>query len=224
MNIGYIYYDLLNLYGDDGNIKALKQRLTNQGVKVNIDYISLGDIINFAKYDLVYIGSGTDDNLLIALDYLKEYKNDIKKYINNNKLFLSTGNSVELFGKYIKKGEEKIECLDIFDYYTEYNDKRIVNDINYSTTLIDKNIIGFENHRGHIISKEKNFLYKGDNKYGVLNNNFIGTYLIGPLLIRNPYFLEYYIKKILDILKKEYKEDNYYLEIEAYKKAVELIE
>ena len=84
MNIGYIYYDLLNLYGDDGNVKALKQRLTNQGVKVNIDYISLGDIINFAKYDIVYIGSGTDDNLLIALDYLKEYKSDIKRYINGN--------------------------------------------------------------------------------------------------------------------------------------------
>ena len=129
MNIGYIYYDLLNLYGDDGNIKALKQRLTNQGVKVNIDYISLGDIINFAKYDIVYIGSGTDDNLLIALDYLKEYKSDIKRYINGNKFFLATGNSVELFGKYIQKGEEKIEALDILNYYTEYND---------STDIIEK--------------------------------------------------------------------------------------
>lgn len=222
MNIGYIYYDLLNLYGDDGNIKALKHRLTNQGVKVNIDYISLGDKIEFNKYDLVYIGSGTDNNLLIALDYLKEYKNDIKKYINNNKFLLSTGNSVELFGKYIQIKDQKIEALDILNYYTEYNDSRIVNDINYYSTLINKNIIGFENHRGHIISKEKNFLYKGDNKYGVIYNNFIGTYLIGPLLIRNPYFMQYYIKRLLN--KEDIKEDNYYLEIEAYKKAVELIE
>ena len=222
MNIGYIYYDLLNLYGDDGNIKALKNRLTNQGVKVNIDYISLGDKIEFNKYDLVYIGSGTDDNLLIALDYLKEYKNDIKKYINNNKFLLSTGNSVELFGKYIQIKDKKIEALDILNYYTEYNDNRIVDDINYSSTLINKNIIGFENHRGHIISKEKNFLYKGDNKYGVIYNNFIGTYLIGPLLIRNPYFMQYYIKRLLNT--EDIKEDNYYLEIEAYKKAVELIE
>ena len=53
MNIGYIYYDLLNLYGDDGNIKALKHRLTNQGVKVNIDYISLGDKIEFNKYECI---------------------------------------------------------------------------------------------------------------------------------------------------------------------------
>lgn len=222
MNIGYIYYDLLNLYGDDGNIKALKQRLTNQGVNVNIDYISLGDEINFNKYNLVYLGSSTDDNLLIALDYLKEYKNDIKRYINNNKFLLATGNSVELFGKYIQKGEEKIEALDILNYYTEYNENRIVNDINYSCTICNKNIIGFENHRGQLISKEKNFLYKGDNKYGVIYNNFIGTYLVGPLLIRNPYFLEDYIKRLLN--KEDIKEDNYYLEIEAYKKAVELIE
>jgi hypothetical protein len=222
MNIGYIYYDLLNLYGDDGNIKALKQRLTNQGVNVKIDYISLGDIINFAKYDIVYFGSSTDDNLLIALDYLKEYKDDIKRYIDGNKFLLATGNSVELFGKYIQKGEEKIEALGILNYYTEYNESRIVNDINYSCTISSKNIIGFENHRGHIISKEKNFLYNGDNKYGVIYNNFIGTYLLGPMLIRNPYFLEDYIKKILN--KEDIKEDNYNLEIEAYKKAVELIE
>ena len=222
MNIGYIYYDLLNLYGDDGNIKALKQRLTNQGVKVNIDYISLGDTINFNNYDIVYFGSSTDNNLLIALEYLKPYKNDIKRYINNNKFLLSTGNSIELFGKYIQKGDNKIEALDILNYYTEYNENRIVNDINYNCTIHNKNIIGFENHRGHIISKEKNFLYKGDNKYGVVYNNFIGTYLIGPLLIRNPYFLEDYIKRLLN--KEDIKEDNYYLVIESYKKAVELIE
>ena len=222
MNIGYIYYDLLNLYGDDGNIKALKQRLTNQGVKVNIDYISLGDTINFNNYDLVYFGSSTDDNLLIALEYLKPYKNDIKRFINNNKFLLSTGNSIELFGKYIQKGDNKIEALDILNYYTKYNENRTVNDINYNCTIHNKNIVGFENHRGHIISKEKNFLYKGDNKYGVVYNNFIGTYLIGPLLIRNPYFLEDYIKRLLN--KEDIKEDNYYLEIESYKKAVELIE
>ena len=47
MNINCIYYDLLNLYGDDGNIKALNQRLTNQGIKVNIDYISFNIIFIF---------------------------------------------------------------------------------------------------------------------------------------------------------------------------------
>lgn len=221
MNIGYIYYDLLNLYGDSGNIKALKERLTNQGIDVKIDYISLGDIINFAKYDIVYFGSSTDDNLLIALDYLKEYKDDIKRYIDSNKFLLATGNSIELFGKYIQKGDNKIEALDILNYYTEYNESRIVNDINYSCTISDNNIVGFENHRGHIISKENNFLYDKDNKYGVIYKNFIGTYLIGPLLIRNPYFMQEYLKKLLNT--NELKEDNYNLEIESYKKAVELL-
>ena len=221
MNIGYIYYDLLNLYGDSGNIKALKERLTNQGIDIKIDYISLGDIINFAKYDIVYFGSSTDDILLIALDYLKEYKNDIKRYIDSNKFLLATGNSIELFGKYIQKGDNKIEALDILNYYTEYNESRIVNDISYPCTISDNNIIGFENHRGHIISKEKNFLYDKDNKYGVIYKNFIGTYLIGPLLIRNPYFMQDYLKKLLNT--NELKEDNYNLEIESYKKAVELL-
>ena len=47
ITIGYLYFDLLNLYGDSGNIKTLLYHLKEQGVKVDIKYISLGDKIDF---------------------------------------------------------------------------------------------------------------------------------------------------------------------------------
>ena len=122
INIAYLYYDLLNLYGENGNILSLKKHIESQDIKVNIYYLSLNDKKDFSKYDLVYIGSGTDNNLLIALNDLKNYKDEIKKYIENNKFILSTGNSLELFGNYIFKDNKKINTLGVLDYYTSYKE------------------------------------------------------------------------------------------------------
>ena len=99
--IGYLYYDLLNLYGDSGNIKALKYHLEEQGCKVDIKYLSVNDKKDYDKLDMIYIGSGTEENLLVALEDLKKDEKDIKKFVNEKKFILSTGNSVELFGNYI---------------------------------------------------------------------------------------------------------------------------
>ena len=56
INILHLYYDIANLSGDTGNIYAIKQAFEDQGVKYNIDYLTLGDKLDFKKYDLVYIG------------------------------------------------------------------------------------------------------------------------------------------------------------------------
>ena len=81
INILHLYYDLLNLYGENGNIKALKKHLEEQNIKVNIEFLTLNDKIDFKKYDFVYIGSGTEKNLNLALKDLIKYKKSIKEYI-----------------------------------------------------------------------------------------------------------------------------------------------
>lgn len=68
MKIAYLYYDFLNLYGDSGNIKIISNILKQNKIKHEILYLSLNDKLEFAEYDLVYIGSGTENNLLIALE------------------------------------------------------------------------------------------------------------------------------------------------------------
>ena len=99
--IANLYYDLLNLYGDSGNIKAIKKALESQKIKVEIINLSINDELDFEKYDFVYIGSGTEYNQTLVLNHIINYIDKITKYIENNKFFLVTGNSIELFGKYI---------------------------------------------------------------------------------------------------------------------------
>lgn len=212
-NIAYLYYDLLNLYGDSGNIKAIEYHLKEQGIDVNIKYLSINDKKDFSKYDLIYIGSGTDKNILLALDDLLKYKKEIKSFIDSNKFIFVTGNAIELFGKYIRIKSQVHKSLNLFNYYIDYDD-RIVKDAYYYCEFIDKNIIGFENHLGHLVSEEKN-LFKNE---GVYKKNFYGSYIIGPLLIRNPDFCKYFIKKLLDSKNIGYnnKKENYLIDEKAY--------
>lgn len=199
--IGHLFYDLLNLYGESGNILALKRKLENENIEVEVKQISINNELNLDELDYIYIGSGTEQNQLIALDYLKKYKDDIIEAINNQKLFLVTGNAIELFGKEIVINENtRIEAIGAFDYYTIRTKDRRVCECNFNFKETNKKIIGFMNCQG-ITKNIKSPLfvkYKEDSneillEEGIHEKNFFGTYVIGPLLVRNPEFLEYII-------------------------------
>lgn len=214
ITIGYLYHDLLNLYGETGNIKALKYHLEEQGIETKIKYMSINDKKELDDVDIIYIGSGTEENMLVALDDLKKDKKSIEKYIKDKKFILSTGNSVELFGNYIVSNK-KIKTLGLFDYVVMYQ-KRIVKDVKIKTNIIDEKIVGFENHNGKILTYDDDII-KIDNYYG--------TYIIGPILVRNPNFCSFLIREL--ILNKDpnfkFKDENYELDIKAYEKAVQTI-
>ena len=115
MRIAYLYYDFLNLYGEVGNILSISNVLKKNKIKHEILYLSLNDELDFKSYDLVYVGSGTEENQKIALNHLLKYKDDIKEYIDNFKFFLVTGNSVDMFGNIIYSDKEyKVYLIIIF--------------------------------------------------------------------------------------------------------------
>lgn len=198
--IAHLYYDLLNMYGENGNIRALVKRLEEQKIKVTVDFLSLDNEINFNDYDLFYFGSGTKENINLAIKHLSKYKEDLVKAIGDNKYFIITGTGLEV-----------IAGLNILDFKMKDIDFQIIGEQVYTTNLIKEKIIGFQN-RNTVISEcnetplfnvvtgtgyePKNYLE------GIKKNNFYGTYLLGPLLIRNPYLLQYLVK---DILGKDYK-------------------
>ena len=193
MKIAYLYYDFLNLYGESGNIKIISNILKYNKIKHEILYLSLDDELEFDKYDLVYIGSGTEDNLLIALKHLSKYKNDIKKYIEDNKFMLVTGNSVDMFGKKI----EDNKALNIFDY-------EVSKGIRKKEEVYHNKILGFINNNSY------------NNKYCdtdiIRHNNFYGTYILGPILVRNPHLVKQFLN---DLTNKKLKYD-LKLETKAY--------
>ena len=225
ITIGHLFYDLLNLYGESGNILALKQALETQRIAVEIRNLSLNDEWNLEELDFIYIGTGTEGNQKIALEYLKQYKESIKQYIENNKFFLATGNAMELFGEYILNKEIKEETLGLFDYYTEKTKSRRVSECIFKIKNIDSKILGFENNNGKTINAkmpmftvEKGFgTEKDSGEEGFFYKNFYGTYLIGPVLARNPELLEKLCKDL--ILNKdenfEFKEFDFEIEKEA---------
>lgn len=213
ITIGHLYYDLMNLYGEIGNIKVLTYHLKNQGIKVNIKNLSIDDNINFDELDLIYIGSGTNNNQLLVLNDILKYKEDIHKYYNDNKFFLITGNAIELFGKQIIDIDNNVhEGLKLFDYYTKENKKRIVNEVYIPSLFTKENILGFNNHFGSIYKDN----IKLDNDF-IFNNNFYGTYTLG-LLPRNPSFTKYFIKQLIINKNKKFKikDFNFKLDKKAY--------
>lgn len=213
ITIGHLYYDLMNLYGEIGNIKVLTYHLKNQGIKVNIKNLSIDDDINFDELDLIYIGSGTNNNQLLVLNDILKYKEDIHKYYNDNKFFLITGNTIELFGEQIIDIDNNVhEGLKLFDYYTKENKKRIVNEVYIPSLFTKENILGFNNHFGSIYKDN----IKLDNKF-IFNNNFYGTYTLG-LLPRNPSFTKYFIKQLIINKNKKFKikDFNFKLDKKAY--------
>lgn len=223
IKIAHLYYDILNLYGEQGNIVALVNAFNNQNIDVDVDYLSIGDKIKFSNYDVVYMGTGSREDLLIVLDDLKKYSKDIIKFIDNEKYFISTGNSYLLFGSYIDLLNKKIDCLNIFPYYAKLNDKRIVGE-SFMKYLEMEPIVGFQN-RDFIVNNNSNHLFKvikgnADNfksSYeGYKDNNFYGTHLIGPLLARNPHLLDSFVEDILRKKNLKFHKDLENLNYKAY--------
>ena len=60
LTIGHLYPDLLNLYGDRGNIQCLQKRLAWRGIEPEVKAVHAGDKIDFSKLDLILLGGGSD--------------------------------------------------------------------------------------------------------------------------------------------------------------------
>lgn len=219
LNILYLYPDILELYGDFGNIQVLKYRLEKRGIKVNITPYSIGDNSpDFTKFDLVFSGGGADQEQGILAEDLLKYKENIKEAVNNGVFFLLICGSYQLFGKYYKGVEGNvIPGLEVFDFYTEAIEdrkKRCIGNIVINATLNGKEtkIIGFENHGGQTFNIDTplgdvlfgNGNKFGDTKEGFMQKNVIATYLHGPLLSKNPELADYIIKYCLD---RKFNED-----------------
>lgn len=202
IRVAHLYYDLMNLYGEIGNLKVIEYQLKKQKINVIIDKLSLNDKIEFEKYDLIYMGSGTKKSTLLVLEDLKKYKQQVKEYIENNKFMLVTGNSINVFSK--KIGDT--EALNIFDFNISYSNARLVGDV-----ILD-NIIGFQN-RDTLIENNNNPIFN-NLEIGIHYKNFYGTYIIGPLLIRNPNFSQKFIKNLIISKKNDFKFRKFDFEID----------
>lgn len=220
-----LYPEYMNLYGDRGNIKYIEECIPN----LEVIYTSLKDkpVFMKKKIDIIYLGPSTENNQEEIMKLLFLYREKIKELIEKKVIIIATGNAVELFGKYIEKTDGKrIKCLGLYNVYS----KRIEN-LRYNENCLGKiediTVVGFKNQMSHLYGKDKHVFLNievgsGRNKdvlvEGLMENNFFGTYLLGPILPLNPYLTEYIIKKLnIKNFKLPYYEDS----IKAYEKRIE---
>lgn len=213
-----------------GNISILKKHIEDQGFEVILDKRTINDEINFDEYDFLFIGSGTERNLDVCLNDLKKYKDEIKKFIDKEKVVLLTGNSFEMLGKNIDNNT----ALEIFDFEVKREKDRETSDVIYKSKILKNKVVGFINKASQIYHN-MNPLFEVDfgigenenNDYeGIKYKNVYGTHVSGPILVRNPEFLKLIVETICKNKNKNFriKKIEYKNEDEGYKLVLQELE
>ena len=207
ITIGHLYPDLLNLYGDRGNIQCLMKRCQWRGIEAETIPFELDDEIDFSKLDIVLLGGGSDREQMLVCEKLKEVQKDFKAYVENYGVVIAICGGYQLLGNYDKTEQGTMKGLELVDLYTEQGEGRLIDNIVLQSDLFDMPIVGFENHGGRTFIKENKPLGKvlygagndGKSGYeGVVYKNVIGTYLHGPLLPKNPQLADWLISHALE--------------------------
>lgn len=207
LTIGHLYPDLLNLYGDRGNIQCLKQRCIWRGIEAEVAAFELDDPIDFSGLDIVLLGGGSDREQMLVCEKLKEIQKDFQAYVEDNGVVIAICGGFQLLGNYYKTEKGTIEGLKLVDLYTEQGEDRLIGNIVLKSELFDMPVVGFENHGGrtHINGNKPlgKVLYGAGNdgvsgEEGVIYKNVIGTYLHGPLLPKNPQLADELITRALE--------------------------
>ena len=220
MKIEILFPEFCNLFGDMYNMKYLKMCLPD----AEFIETALDEKPKFVDEDvnLIYLGPMTEKTQEKVILRLKEYKTRIEELIEKNVVFLFTGNAIEVLGKYIENEDgSKIEGIGIFDVYAK---RDMMN--RHNSYMIGKyediEVIGFksqftmmygDNSLNYFLEVEKGIGINEESKFeGIKMNNFIGTYLIGPILILNPLLT----KKIMEMLEIKEEPAIYDDSLEAY--------
>lgn len=215
MKVEILFPEFCNLYGDMYNMKYLKMCIP----EAEFIETALEEEPAFVKenVNLIYLGPMTENTQEKVIKKLFPYKERIIELIEKNVVFLFTGNALEILGKYIENEDEsKIEGLGIFDVYAKRDMMH-----RHNSYLIGKyediEIIGFKsqftmmygnNLETPFIEVEKGIGINKQSKIeGIKKNNFIGTYLIGPMLILNPLFTQKLLKMLGEEKEIALKED-----------------
>lgn len=209
IKIAHLYPDMLNLYGDRGNIIALTERMKARNIEVITDQITMGKSFNADDYDILFVGGGQDFEQDVLLDDLKKGKDlEIKKAIESGKVFLAICGGYQMLGKYYKTYDgKKLEYMGALDFYTEGKEERMIGNYAFKTKE-GIEIVGFENHSGRTYLGKNveplGKMIKGygnngeDGTEGVRYKNTFGTYSHGPILPKNAQFADLLISKAVE--------------------------
>ena len=207
IKIEALYMEACNLYGDGFNVTYLEKSLGDQAEFI---YTSFNETPRFVTedVDMIYMGAMPEKEQEYVIDRLRPYTDRLRELISGGRVMLFTGNAFEVFGSYIEKHDgSRIECLGIFDGYAKRRMMQRHNSMFLGNltdeTGSDIRIIGFKSQFTHSYTENEKGCFHKIRGYGlnpdaewegIRINNFFGTYLLGPILIMNPYFAKYLLR------------------------------
>lgn len=200
-----LFPELCNIYGEYYSLEYLR-KCNDQIELIQTNHKNEPYFVK-NRPDMIYLGCTTEDNQILIIDILKQYKDRIKELIDDNVIFLITGNSIEIFGKYILNKDNKIEGLGLFDFYSK-RDMEFRHNSQYVGKFKDEEEFVLLGHRSQFSFSYGEFndyfvdisigigMNKDTKKEGIRKNNFFATYSLGPYLILNPLFTKYLLRKL----------------------------
>ena len=213
--IAHVLPDLLNLYGDGGNVRILEQRLRWRGIPVEVRKLHYGDPIGFDDVDLVFLGGGPDREQKLASEELEAVRDEFAEYIEQGGPLLGICGGYQILGKTWLLGDEEVPGLGIVDAKTKRpgtSADRLVDNIALKSPIANAPVVGYENHAsrtyldasaspfGTVVSRtgSGNNDTEGTKADGILDGNILGTYLHGTLLAKNPEVADWLLGKALE--------------------------
>lgn len=212
LKICHLYPDVLNLYGDGGNILCMQKRLLWRGVGAEVTRLPLGSKTSLAAFDLVFIGGGQDFEQQVLLEDLHRGRaGEIRAAAGDGVVFLTICGGYQMLGHYYETFDGKrCDFIGLLDLCTVGAKKRMIGNYKFRCTpgAGGSVVVGFENHSGQtylgpsleplgtVLSGYGN---NGEDKTeGAHWQNVFGTYSHGPLLPKNPAFCDLLLSTALE--------------------------
>lgn len=213
--IAHILPDLLNLYGDGGNVRILEQRLKWRGIPVEVRRFNYDTPISFDDADLVVLGGSPDREQRLALERMQDVRDGLNAYVQADGPLLAICGGYQMLGRTWVLGGEEVEGLDVLPIETRRegaSTDRLIDNIALDTKLSHEPVIGYENHSGRTylddgveaFGRVVSHVGFGNNDTdqnradGAIYRNAVGTYLHGPLLSKNPDIADHLLSKAVE--------------------------
>jgi CobQ-like glutamine amidotransferase family enzyme len=210
--VGWLYPDLMNIYGDRGNILTLLQRAEWRGYEVRLLELGRGNHKGMDEVDVFFFGGGQDrEQALVYADLLEFKQPQLARAVAEGAQILAVCGGYQLLGHYYQTaGGERYDGIGLIDVRTEAGKKRFIGDVVVETDIADlkpRTLVGFENHSGRTFLGPKakplgrvvigNGNNGSDGYEGFIQGGVIGSYLHGSLLPKNPHLADHLIRGAL---------------------------
>lgn len=212
LRICHLYPDILNLYGDRGNIVCIRKRLEWRGMTAEVAELPIGGSADLTQFDLFFIGGGQDfEQEVLVTELLSGGKaENIRSAVEDGKVFLAICGGYQMLGSHYETRDGRLfKCIGAVNLHTIGNKERMIGDYMFECPPDSGGsvVVGFENHSGKTFLGQgvsplgtilKGYGNNGDDKTeGCRYKNIFGTYAHGPLLPKNPSLADFIIKTAL---------------------------